>query len=100
MAFSGGWDSDHELTGLSVAHLYGGCGAVIAASRPLHRGPTLVLLQSIVSHLAQGFDASVGLSAAQREMAESAAWYSHPHFWGFVGLMGVPGWRIGNSDPR
>lgn len=93
-AFSGGWDTDRELTGLSVAHLHAGCGAVIAASRPLLDAPTLVLLEAFFNRLLKGDDATTSLTEAQREMAESQTPYRHPHFWGYLGLMGIPHWRL------
>jgi len=94
LAFSGGWDSDRELTGLSVAHLQAGCGTVIAASRPLLDSPTLVLLDSFLGRLLQGDDAATSLTEAQRELMESQTPFRHPHFWCYLGLMGAPHWRI------
>jgi tetratricopeptide (TPR) repeat protein len=93
-ASAGMWDSDRELRGLSVAHLYAGCGAVIAASRPLLDAPTLVLLNVLVTEILAGADAATCLTQAQKKMAASASIYAHPHFWGYVGLMGAPDWRL------
>lgn len=93
-AFPGDWDSDRELTGLSIAHLHAGCATVIAASRPLLDSPTLILLRAVLARLVAGDDASTSLSETQREMAESPNAYRHPHFWGYLGLMGVPQWRL------
>lgn len=96
--FPGAWDSDRELTGLSVAHLHAGCGATIAASRPLLDAPTLVMLEALVGRILKGDDAITSLTEAQREMAESQTPYRHPHFWGYLGLMGVPHWRFDNKQ--
>src|SRR3954453_15781585 len=84
-AFSGGWDSDRELTGLSVAHLHAGCGAAVAASRPLPDAPTLVLLEAFLRRILKGADVTTSLTEAQSEMANSATPYRHPHFWGYLG---------------
>jgi CHAT domain-containing protein len=97
-AFPGGWDSDRELTGLSVAHLHAGCGAAIAASRPLLDAPTLVLLEAFLGRILKGDDATTSLTEAQREMAKSQTPYRHPHFWGYLSLMGVPHWRFDNEQ--
>jgi CHAT domain-containing protein len=93
-AFQGSWDSDRELTGLSIAHLHAGCGAAIAASRPLLDAPTLILLETFLERILKGDDAMISLTEAQREMAESQTPYRHPHFWGYFGVMGVPHWRF------
>jgi tetratricopeptide (TPR) repeat protein len=85
---AGTWDSDRELRGLSAAHLYAGCGAVIAASRPLLDLPTLVLLDAILAKMLSGVDAASSLSKAQSKLAASQSPYSHPHFWGYVVFMG------------
>ncbi|NBQ68785.1 MAG: CHAT domain-containing protein [Nitrosomonadaceae bacterium] len=98
LAFQSGWDSDRELTGLSVAYLQAGCGAVIGASRPLLDAPTLVLLESFLERILSGDDATTSLTEAQREMAESNTPYRHPHFWGYLGLMGVPHWKFESKN--
>ncbi|MBC8029329.1 MAG: CHAT domain-containing protein [Pyrinomonadaceae bacterium] len=95
-ATAGHWDSDRELRGLSVAHLYAGCGAVIAASRPLLDSPTLMLLKALVTEILAGSDAATCLTQAQQKMAALDSPYSHPHFWGYVGFMGTPGWSLVN----
>lgn len=89
-ATAGPWDSDRELRGLSIAHLYAGCGAVVAASRPLLDSPTLALLNALVTEILAGFDAATSLMQAQQKMAALVSPYSHPHFWGYVGFMGTP----------
>lgn len=93
-ASAGKWDSDRELRGLSIAHLYAGCGAVIAASRPLLDAPTLVLLNTLIGEILKGASAATCLTQAQRKMASSETIYAHPHYWGYVGLMGAPDWRL------
>jgi CHAT domain-containing protein len=95
-AFAGGWDSERELMGLSVAHLHAGCGAVVAASRPLLDSPTLEILKSFLIRLVSGKDALSSLTEAQLEMAQSKTRYAHAHFWGYLGLMGVPSWELEN----
>lgn len=100
-ASAGMWDSDRELRGLSVAHLYAGCAAVIGASRPLLDSPTLLFLHALMSEIVEGHDAVTCLTKAQKKMAALRNTYAHPHFWGYVGLMGAPDWRfslINRSD--
>jgi hypothetical protein len=97
---SGGWDSDRELHGLSAAHLYAGGGAVIAASRPLLGAPTLIFLGMLVDRMLSGFDAAKSLATVQRDFAIAQSPYAHPHFWGYIGLMGLPGLRIAISATR
>jgi CHAT domain-containing protein len=91
---AGAWDSDRELRGLSAAHLYAGCCTVIAASRPLLDSPTLVILDALVKGVLSGLDAASTLTAAQSELAASQAGWAHPHFWGYLVLMGAPDWRF------
>jgi CHAT domain-containing protein/tetratricopeptide (TPR) repeat protein len=91
---AGTWDSDRELRGLSAAHLYAGCGSVIAASRPLLDSPTLVLLNMLLTEILGGLDAASSLTQAQLRLASSSHRYAHPHFWGYVSLMGGPDWRF------
>lgn len=89
----GAWSSDRELKGLSAAHLYAGVGSVIAASRPLLDTPTLSLLIELVTELLTGCDVLTGLTNAQVKLVSSRR-FAHPHFWGYVGLMGSPDWRL------
>jgi CHAT domain-containing protein len=93
-ASAGAWDSDRELRGISVAHLYAGCHTVIAASRPLLDSPTLVLLDPLVTELLRGEGAASSLTEVQRKLSESETPYAHPHFWGYIGVMGAPDWRL------
>lgn len=93
---AGAWDSDRELMGLSAAHLYAGCGAVIAASRPLLDSPTLVLVDLLVAEILSGGDAASSLTEVLIKLAAHSQ-YSHPHFWGYLGVMGAPDWRLAES---
>jgi CHAT domain-containing protein len=54
----------------------------------------LVLLNVLVTEILAGADAATCLTQAQKKMAASASIYAHPHFWGYVGLMGAPDWRL------